>query len=484
MVMSKELHERVKDVVLKELEVAAPGTQSVDLSEIGISGLRRTQGYVRQEFLPQLTWPRAAKIYQEMTYNDPIVGSILYTCEQLIKRISWKVEPRGNSSVDQEAKEFLESCMHDMSYAWSDVIDEILTMMSYGFAWHEEVYKTREGYNRDPRRNSKYADGRIGWRKIAGRAQQSIEEWVFDDDGGILAAIQRAESDLKTRVLPLEKSVLFRTKFRYDNPEGYSLLRNAYRPWYFKKHIEEIEGIGIERDLAGLPVLQTPEGVDIWNPADKNAGKLKANAETLVCNIRRDENEGVVLPHGWDLSLLSTGGRRQIDTNAIISRYDQRIAVTLMADIIMMGSEGIGSFALAGVKRGMLGAALDSLTHSVADVLNQHSVPRLFRLNAFPGITGYPKIVPGEVVTPNLNELARLIQALAGAKMPLFPDENLEEYLREIVGMPSLEALTPEQRQQQLEQLEEREDRGGGANLAIRTDDQRQQNVGLPSDAR
>ena len=31
------------------------------------------------------------------------------------------------------------------------------------------------------------------------------------------------------------QALLFRTKSRKDNPEGRSILRNAYRPWYFKE---------------------------------------------------------------------------------------------------------------------------------------------------------------------------------------------------------------------------------------------------------
>lgn len=32
-----------------------------------------------------------------------------------------------------------------------------------------------------------------------------------------------------------------------------------------------------------------------------------AYAEKLVRNIRRDEKEGIVLPHGWTFSLVSGG---------------------------------------------------------------------------------------------------------------------------------------------------------------------------------
>ena len=482
--LSTELEGAIRERVLKEIEIAAPEHTGASFAEYGISGLKRSGGYVREEFLPQLVWPRAAKIYQEMSSNDPVIGAILYVCEQFIKSIKWRVETEGSSPADLEAQEFINSCMHDMSTTWIDFIDEVLTMITFGFSWHEEVYKTREGYSRDPHKNSKYSDGRIGWRKLAGRSQATIDQWVFAEDGGIIAAIQRADPDYSMRTIPMEKSLLFRTKYRYNNPEGRSLLRNSYRSWYFKKHIEEIEGIGIERDLAGLPVLQTPEGVDIWNPADAQATVIRNKAEALVQNIRRDENEGVVIPHGWLLSLLSTGGRRQIDTNAIINRYDQRMAITLLADIVMMGTQGMGSFALANVKRGLLRISLDAITNNIAEVLNRYAVPRLIRLNAFPGLTSYPRIVPGEIVTPGLNEVARFIQALAGAKAPLFPDTNLEEYLRDLVGMPSLQNVTEEEREQQLQFVLEMPRRGGGPNMAVQPDDQRQQNVGLPSDAR
>lgn len=434
-------------------DLAEPRQHRPYFSEIGTTGLRRFGGYVHEEFLPQLRWPQASRIYEEMEGNDPVIGAVLYMCEQLIRGASWRVEAGGTQAVDEQARLFVEECMHDMSTTWVDTIAEILTMLPYGFAWHEEVYKRRVGDVRDPKGKSKYSDGRIGWRRLPGRAQRTIEEWLFDEgrqgihsDGGLIAAIQTSSTDYIKRVIPLEKSLLFRTKVRYNNPEGRSLLRNAYRPWYFKKHIEEIEGIGIERDLAGLPILQPPENVDVWNPNDETAAAMRSQGERLVRNIRRDQNEGVLLPFGWDLRLLSTGSRRQFDTNAIINRYDQRIAVTLLADIVMLGADKMGSFALAEVKSSLLSASLDTILKSIAEVFNRYAIPRLLKLNAFPGLTSYPKLTTSNVLVPSLTEIARYIQALSGAQMNLFPDENLEGFLRTVAGMPgrsSASAQTP-----------------------------------------
>lgn len=64
-------------------------------------------------------------------------------------------------------------------------------------------------------------------------------------------------------------------------------MRNAYRSWYFKRRIQEVEGIGIERDLAGLPVMYAPADLDIWNPDDEQAQTILNGLQTQVRNIRR-----------------------------------------------------------------------------------------------------------------------------------------------------------------------------------------------------
>ena len=172
------------------------------------------------------------------------------------------------------------------------------------------------------------------------RAQETLYEWVYDTNDNLIAMRQLPPPNYGILEIPMGKALLFRTKSRKDNPEGRSILRSAYRSWYFKRRIQEIEGIGIERDLAGLPVITAPEKVDIFKN-EPRMQQLKAELQRYVKNIRRDEEEGVILPFGYKLELLSTGGSRQFDTNAIINRYDTRIAMTVMADFILLGHQGL-----------------------------------------------------------------------------------------------------------------------------------------------
>lgn len=413
---------------------------------LGTSGLNRDTTYVYEEFLTKLRWPGAAKIYQEMADNDATIGAVFYLAKQLVRKASWSVTAASDEDDDKFYAEFVEQCMHDMSMTWSDLICEILSMFTYGWSFHEVIYKMRKGpMQKDGKFRSKYNDGLIGWRNIPGRSQHTLEGWQFAEDGGPVAMIQWAPPDYKRVVIPFSKGLLFRTETTRNNPEGKSLLRNAYRSWYFKKRIEEIEGIGIERDLAGLPVLQPPEGVDIWDKQNPVATALRGQSEQIVRNIRRDTSEGVVIPFGWDLKLLSTGGTRQFDTNAIINRYDQRIAITMLSDIVMLGADKVGSFALADVKRSMLATSIEAQILNIAEIFNKYAIPTLMEINNFKCPNGYPRLVPSEIDAVNLEDVAKILKA---SGLDIYADIELYNYVRDLLELDKVNSETFKELQQ------------------------------------
>jgi hypothetical protein len=411
--------------------------------ESGSTGLRRSIGYVLDEFLPQLQGYRAIQTYREMRDNDPVVGAILFAVDKLVRQVKWRVQPASSSLEDIRAAKFVESCMMDMSTSWEDLISEILSMLTYGFSYHEIVYKRRGGQDaKDSTSRSKYDDGLIGWRKIPIRAQDTRQEWQFDENGGIQAMVQSSPPDFSLRVIPIEKALLFRTTSDKNNPEGRSILRNAYRPWYYKKRIEEIEAIGIERDLAGFPVMYVdPEIMRTDATATQQA--IFGDYKEAIINIRRDQQEGMILPAIYDdknnlmyrLELISAGGSRQFDTNTIITRYDQRIATSVLADFILLGQAANGSYALSSDKTNLFALSLRCWLEIIRSAFNEHAILRLFQVNGF-DTKNLPTMEFGDIETPPLGELGSYIQVLAGAGVPLFPDDNLENYLRGLASLP------------------------------------------------
>ena len=157
----------------------------------------------------------------------------------------------------------------------------------------------------------------------------------------------------------------------------------------------------------------------------------------MVKNIRRDEYEGAVLPNGYKLELLSTGGSRQFDTNQIIERYDTRIAMTVLADFLMLGHEQVGSFALSSNKTEMFGTAIGAFMDAICEVFNNQGIPRLIDMNGdhFSGITDYPHMIHGDVEDVDINTLATFVNTMVGAGV-IVPDASLEDAMRETANLP------------------------------------------------
>lgn len=427
--------------------------------EIGRIGQRRFGGIVYEEFLPELRGSKGIEIYKEMSENDDVVGAILYAIEMLVRQTKWNVEPGGSTAKDKEAAEFVESCMDDMQNTWVDTISEILSFLAYGWSYHEIVYKRRMGNTADTRTRSKYSDGLIGWAKLPIRAQETLYQWEYDENDNLTGMTQMPPPDYGLLTIPLSKALLFRTKSRKDNPEGRSILRNAYRSWHFKRRIQEIEGIGIERDLAGLPVMYAPEGMDIWNDNDDDIKRTLVRLEEMVRGIRRDEMEGLVLPYGFELKLLSSGGTRQFDTNAIIDRYDTRIAMTVLADFIFLGHQQNGSWALSSDKTELFAMACGAYLDIIAETFNSQGIPSLIDINGdhFKGITSYPTLTHGDIEDADIQKVSTYIKDMVGIGV-LIPDDGLEDYIRQIGNLPErVESndnarRTPEARQYQQEQ--------------------------------
>ena len=405
-----------------------------------------------EEFLHELRGIKGVHAYTEMADNDATVGAILFAIEMLMRQCEFHIEPGGETEKDKEAAEFVESCMHDMERTWADTLSEILSFLTYGWSYHEIVYKRRIGKTSSPVTNSKYDDGLIGWRKLPIRSQDTLYGWEYkDNDSDELTGMTQAPPpSFKQLTIPIEKALHFRTRSRKDNPEGRSILRTAYRAYYFKKRLEEIEGYGMERDLAGFPVLYSPKDMPIWDDDPEMMGVL-ARAEAIVSSIRRDAREGLVLPGGyedgtgWKLELLSSGSRRQFDTNAIIDRYDNRIATSVLADFVMMGQKSVGSFALADNKTQIFGLAIGTYLDSICEVFNNQGITRLIDINGdhFKGITDYPKMVHGDIEEPDLVQFTTYLKELVTIGI-ITPDEQLEAEARRIGHLPEkIETETP-----------------------------------------
>ncbi len=407
------------------------------MRELGDTGLSRWGGRVSEEWLTELKDARGRKVISEMMDNDPVISAMLRALEYIVRGVKWQAQGESDEQV-----EFLESCLGDMSFSWEDTLSEILSFIPFGWAYLEVVYKYRKGSDVAPL--SKYSDGLIGWRKFAIRAQTSLFEWMIDDeDGGILGMRQQLQTGAIVDI-PIGKALLFRTELAKNNPEGKSLLRSAYRPWLFKKNLEEVEGIGIERTLAGMPIVYL--GTDC---TQTGASSDLAVMTKIVRDVRRDEQEGIVIPRpkqtaqgtGILFELLGGQQRSTPDIGAVVSRYEKRMAMSLLAQWLMLGMDQVGSYALSQDQSDFFRQAVGAILKIIASTINRYAVPRLFALN--PALQAksveLPELIYSLPVRPSLADYAAAVNAMVGAQILNPQDEDVRGAVREALGLPEEE---------------------------------------------
>lgn len=411
--------------------------------ELGETGLKQQGGIVREEWNRKLQGDKAIRVYAEMRDNSQVAGAVLHAIEMYLRRVTWTTRPYSDDNEDLRRAEFADSLRDDMSHTWPDFISEAVTMLPFGHAFHESVLKVRQGQIPDsPGESSKHADGLIGWRKLPLRGQESKERWLFDESGGIQGMVQRL-TEGGTVTIPIEKALLFRTTTAKGNPEGRSVFRTAYRAYHYAKRTEEYEAVGTERDLAGIPMAEVPEAL-----LDPNASEqLRASRlaiEDILKNVRNDEQAGIMWPLAYDakgnqryrFSLLASPGTKQVKTGEIIDRWHRYEAMSLLADVILLGHEKVGSEALARTKSEMFTLSLDTWMQHLADVVNLHGLPRIFRLNGFP-TDRMPTYVPAPVTEVDLMELVQMVAVLSGQGAAFFPNPELEQWIAGKIGIPA-----------------------------------------------
>lgn len=417
-------------------------TKTAAMRSLGISGLQQFGGIVHEEWHKKLQGRNAAEKFREMKDNNATIGAVLFIIESLIMRAPWKFKAsKQNDKTSEEWAEFANQNMGDMSHTWAEMLTDALSMLPFGHAPMEITYKKRKGKHNDPLRTSKYDDGKLGWAAIELRAQDTIQNWEFDDHGNVLGFWQCAPPKYVLTFIPAWKYINFRTRSSKNNPEGRSLLRNCYQAYYFLTRHQEIEAVGVERDLNGIPDIQVPPnyfaaavGSDEWAILQdmKRQGML----------VRQDRQACVVRPSvklngvetGFDFGLLSAGNNRKVETRPIIEGYKRDVATVMLAQFLLLGSTATGSYALSDSQKSSLGLAIYAILDIMAEAFNRTATRQLMELNGVPEDM-WPTLDHGDVDAPSLAEIADAIYKLVKVGV-ITGDDELEAHLRQKGGLP------------------------------------------------
>lgn len=419
-----------------------------ELGGTGLKGAEPHGGFLYEEFLPQLRGYAAAKLYREMADNDPMCGAVLYALEMLMRSVQWRVEPADQRPESIVAAERIEAGLFkDMMHPWGQLIDEATSMLTYGYSPHEIIWKFCRGETDDEQTSSEFSDGMIMPAGIPIRAQDTIWRWVFDVEGrGNVLGLEQYRYGRANVVIPMQKLLIFKTLARKNNPEGRSVLRTAYKTYMRKDVIEQSEGRLALRS-AGIVDMRIPaKFMEAAGGTDER--RLYMQYKAIADKMAQDRTGSVVLPADrddkgnllYDIKYLVADARKVGDMSPIIDRMDSRIAISVLADFLLLGTKNVGSFALGESKISLFTTATEGFVGVFEDQLNRVLLRKIWKLNTLDPTT-MPKIKAGSVQKKDLDALGNYLQRLSVAGAPIFPsqDGRLEQFLLSVAELPTVQ---------------------------------------------
>lgn len=405
----------------------APRTDGVP---IGGSGRAHFNGFIQfDELNARLVGIEGLRVFDNMYRTDPHIKRNVLAVWSPIQGASWEVVPHGGdraTDADRYAARLSEWAL--MSHMKPNFVEHLATvgpvLLRSGFAPFEQMWMTATWEGKKV----------VVPRKLDLRIPRTIWKW-YQDDYGELTGVEQLLPNAASVEIPASELVYYRLQSEGDNWTGTSLLRQAYKPWFYKEHFEKIDAIGQERKAVGVPVVYPPQG------ADKIT---KGQVETVLANLHINQAGYIMMPGpkagpnvdpnvGWTVEIVkfdSSSGETIADS---IDSQKEAIAAAFLADFLELGHHQVGARATAEVQDDPFLTAVAALGDVVIAPANG-LISRIAYLNV-PGITGPPVLKMSMHDAASLSEIAEYVAKLI-EREAMQADPALEDYLRERGDLP------------------------------------------------
>ena len=442
----KSLGQRLGFGDADDADIAKRTTPAMDT--LGSTGQTTVGGYVTvMDRLPALAGPLRWRTYREITLNTAIIATGVRLLIRLIGKSEWAANPPEGQEDNKAAKDAADAVydmMFDMASPWATVIRKLAMFPFNGFAVLEWTAKRRD-------------DGLIGIADVESRPCETIIRWNVDPSGTVLGCFQRTTASNEVE-LPRDKIIYAVDDVLTESPEGVGLFRHLAVISHKLRAFEDLEQVGFENDLRGIPVAYGPMGelldqAKLKGPAEGAswlAGMLKPLKDFVQGHVRNKEL-GVVLPSDtyrtkdeaqtpsaakkWSVELLQ-GNATGFDGIAhAIKRLNSEAALLLGVEHILVGAEGgSGSHALSKVKTDGFYLLVTAILTDCVEIMERDWLGPIARLNGWDDEI-VPTLAVEAISETDVNEVADVLLKMAQAGAVLTPDDPAIGEVRDMLGL-------------------------------------------------
>lgn len=417
-------------------------------SEVGVSSTVVQSGYiVDREKNINLNGNRKYSYYEDLLSNISIIASSVRLYADLMAKSEWKCEPIDDSEEAKKYAELLQGILFDQQQSWESTVKSAGLYIFWGFALLEMTAKRRE-------------DGLVGFQSIEFRPCRTITRWDVTPQGNVENVIQTNPLSGQEIVIPRSKTVYLVDNLLTDSPSGEGMFRAMSETAARLKEIQVSEKIGVDRDMAGLPVGRAPlaaldQAVANGDITEEQKRVAVQGLESIVTLVKRGERTGIILDsktydsvsdtsrnatgvNQWDLSLLQSSTSSLDSVDKIIRRLNMELARIAGTEILLLGSDGSGSLALSKDKSSSLMLRINGTLKDVAGQFNRDMVSWIWALNAFPEEMK-PTLKVSEISQRDVEELAGTIRELSTAGLVLNREDEAARELYSLMGLTPLD---------------------------------------------
>lgn len=393
--------------------------------ELGATGTQFFSGLISgEEYLTELQGSTGLAVYDKMLRNDAQVHGTFLAITLPIRQAKWYIEPPTDKQADKDIAERIQkNLLEEMTITWDDTLRQNLSYLSHGFSLFEKVFML-------------YEDNLVLLKKLAPRQQDTINKWFIDDNGGLEGIeqyVKMGEGPWDYINIPIDKLILFVNELEGSNYEGKSILRPAYKHWYIKDQLYKIDAIGHDRWASGVPIFKEPE-----HPNEGDRGRVA----TIGQNLHSREKSYLQMPYGWEAEIFEKSSSNESIIKSI-QHHNEEIAKNVLAQFINLGTTSSGSRALGESFEELFMQSLNAVAGYIADGYNRYVIKQLVDLNW--NVKEYPRLKASRIML-NVNRWLEGI-AKVGLSNAVTRDNDIENIIRDSLGLPELSPEMIEQRE-------------------------------------
>lgn len=388
------------------------------LAELGRSGVVITRGIISQEeYNRELKGKQGIDTYNRMRKSDGTVRAALSAVKLPILAAEWRVESVSDDPQDMLAAQLVEaSLFHGINF--DSLLREILTMLDFGFSVFEQVFEVRQFEGKEY----------VLLQKLGFRKQTSIKAWTISENNEEVKGITQALVGGADAKIPWYKAVVFSFEQEGENYEGVSLLRTAYKHWYMKDVLYQIDAIAHEKQGLGIMKIKVPPTAkeDDKDTAREIAREQRANEENYIEELE-----------GFSFDFMDMKAKTTRDIMPSIDHHDRRILLSVLAQFLSIGgADSSGSFAASNDQSDLFIMSLQAIAKEVAARLTDTVVRNIVELNGV-AVTEMPQITFGRIGKESVEVFAEALHKLFTSG-GITPDPELENYIRRAMHLPEL----------------------------------------------